>query len=266
MQRDTRRRSMFHLIPETDTVKADKSLRNKDAALLVIFERMPPVNWRAQLRVMAQMASITSSGYLEAVLLPVQERREGLHPIVSVESEDLSLHMPQTDFDAFAPGVMIMAILLLIPQTAMLIGRELRAGTIKLLQLSPLAQQNGLPASPGSDGYRGSAGGDHAGYGEALGFHTQGSWAWLWDLPDPQFWFHRPGPAGGLSDPQRQRRHQYRQCIFHAAGVSFRGFLSIQYDSSGDDRWTSTGSFGYPSSYPGNDDSAPVVGQRRRFR
>jgi ABC-2 type transport system permease protein len=55
-----------------------------------------------------------------------------------MQTEDLTLHMPQTEFDAYTPGVMIMAILLLIPQTAMLIGRELRTGTIKLLQMSPL--------------------------------------------------------------------------------------------------------------------------------
>ncbi len=132
-------RPMFHLIPEMDMDKADDSLRNKEAALLVIFEQDAAGKLARTVKGDgSSMAFITASGYLEAVLNPVQEHREGLHPIVSLESEDLSLHMPQTDFDAFAPGVMIMAILLLIPQTAMLIGRELRAGTIKLLQLSPL--------------------------------------------------------------------------------------------------------------------------------
>ncbi len=55
------------------------------------------------------------------------------------KQKTLSLNMPLSDFDAFAPGVMIMAILLLIPQTATLVGRELRTGTVKLLQLSSLS-------------------------------------------------------------------------------------------------------------------------------
>jgi ABC-2 type transport system permease protein len=132
-------RPMFLLTGETDLQKADELLKAKQAALLVVFER----DTAGKLTRMVKgdgtsMAFINASSYLEAVLHPVEERREGLHPIVQMETEDLSLHMPQTEFDAFAPGVMIMAILLLIPQTATLIGRELRTGTIKLYQLSPL--------------------------------------------------------------------------------------------------------------------------------
>jgi ABC-type multidrug transport system permease subunit len=170
-------RSMFRLIPEKDMVKADNSLRNKEAALLVIFERDSTGKLARVVKGDGtSMAFITASGYVEAVLNPVQERREGLQPIVSLKVEDLSLHMPQTDFDAFAPGVMIMAILLLIPQAAMLIGRELRTGTIKLLQLSPLRT---------AEWFAGISLAQMAAaaaqvvimlvMAKALGFHTQGS-------------------------------------------------------------------------------------------
>jgi ABC-2 type transport system permease protein len=133
-------RAMFQLVTEMDLQKAEESLKAKQAALLLVFERDSTGKLaRVVIGDGTSMAFINASGYLEAVLNPVQERREGLHPIVVMETEDLSLHMPQTDFDSFAPGVMIMAILLLIPQTATLIGRELRTGTIKRLQLSTLS-------------------------------------------------------------------------------------------------------------------------------
>ncbi len=132
-------RPMFHLIPVKDINMADEALRKKDAVMLVTFSRDPAGKLARTVKGDGtSMAFINASSYLEAVLNPVQEKREGLHPIVDLAVENLTLHMPYTDFDAFAPGVMIMAILLLIPQTATLIGRELRTGTVKLLQLSPL--------------------------------------------------------------------------------------------------------------------------------
>ncbi|MHC1783373.1 MAG: ABC transporter permease [Anaerolineaceae bacterium] len=43
-----------------------------------------------------------------------------------------------SEFEAYVPGMMVFAILLIIPQTAMLIGRERRRGTLKRLNLSLL--------------------------------------------------------------------------------------------------------------------------------
>ncbi|NMB55027.1 MAG: ABC transporter permease [Leptolinea sp.] len=132
-------RPVFHLSPQADPQLADELLRAKKAVVYLAFSRDESGNLvRTVKGDGTSMAFITASGIVEQVLLPVQERREGLHPILSVDTADVSLHMPQTDFDAYAPGVMIMAVLLLIPQTAMLIGRELRTGTIHLLHMSPL--------------------------------------------------------------------------------------------------------------------------------
>jgi len=133
-------RPMFQVTPVSTAEGTDALLRDKKAAGLVTFT----LNKQGRLARTVKgdatsMAFINASTYLEAVLTPVQEKREGLHPVVVMTPEDLSMNMPQTDFDAFAPGVMIMAILLLIPQTATLIGREIRSGTIQLLQMSPLS-------------------------------------------------------------------------------------------------------------------------------
>ena len=132
-------RPMFDLVSANDVNAADESLRNKKAAMMVLFTRDPAGKLvRTVKGDGTSMAFITASGYLEQILNPIQEKREGLHPIMDLQTESLALHVPVTDFDAFAPGVMIMAILLLIPQTATLVGRELRTGTVKLLQLSDL--------------------------------------------------------------------------------------------------------------------------------
>lgn len=132
-------RPIFHLITETSLQMADKRLRKKEAALLVSFSRDETGKLIRTIKGDgSSMAFITASSFIETALNPIQERREGLHPIVDLEMEDNVLQMPQTEFDAYTPGVMIMAILLLIPQTAMLIGREQRIGTIKRLQISPL--------------------------------------------------------------------------------------------------------------------------------
>jgi ABC-type multidrug transport system permease subunit len=133
-------RSMFQVTPVSALDGTDTILREKKAAGVVIFELDNSGKLARTVKGDAtNMAFINASNYLEAVLTPVQEKREGLNPVVVMTAEDLSINMPQTDFDAFAPGVMIMAILLLIPQTATLIGREIRTGTIQLLQMSPLS-------------------------------------------------------------------------------------------------------------------------------
>lgn len=43
---------------------------------------------------------------------------------------------PLNEFDFYAPGMIVFALLMLVPQTAMLVGRELRWGTLRRLRLS----------------------------------------------------------------------------------------------------------------------------------
>jgi ABC-type multidrug transport system permease subunit len=170
-------RPMFHLVTETNPQKADERLRNKEAALLLVFSKDDAGKLvRTVKGDGTSMAFITASGIVESVLNPIQERREGLHPIIDIQTEDIALRMAQTEFDAYAPGVMIMAILLLIPQTAMLIGRELRMGTIKLLQMSPLHTVEwfaGISLAQMAVAVVQVV--SMLGIAKVLGFHTQGS-------------------------------------------------------------------------------------------
>jgi ABC-2 type transport system permease protein len=66
------------------------------------------------------------------VSLPVRVVEEPI-PVLSFSATGSHI---RTDFSVYAPGLLVFAILLLIPQTALLLGREMRTRTIRRLQLS----------------------------------------------------------------------------------------------------------------------------------
>jgi ABC-2 type transport system permease protein len=124
----------------SDRSSADQALRDRTATLLLVID--PGVDglpFSFTLRGDALSADFLSassilesrlSGYLldaVGVDLPV---RVVEHPILA---EGFRL---RTDFSVYAPGLLVFAILLLIPQTALLLGREMRTRTIRRLQLS----------------------------------------------------------------------------------------------------------------------------------
>jgi ABC-2 type transport system permease protein len=76
-------------------------------------------------------------GYYQAIN-QLDPRWLGDNPIQWIESSITPLYVsgPQTNFELFAPGMIIFAILLLTMQTAMLITREIKTGTIRRFQLS----------------------------------------------------------------------------------------------------------------------------------
>ena len=63
---------------------------------------------------------------------------EDTRQVVKLAEKPLPLTGAASDFELYAPGMIVFAILLLIPQTAMLVGREVREGTMTRLRLSRL--------------------------------------------------------------------------------------------------------------------------------
>ncbi|MEE8392149.1 MAG: hypothetical protein V3S14_15325 [Anaerolineae bacterium] len=59
-------------------------------------------------------------------------------PLGAADPSALLRAGPQTEFDIYAPGIMIFALLMIIPQTAMLVAREVRWGTLRRLHLTRL--------------------------------------------------------------------------------------------------------------------------------
>ncbi len=66
-------------------------------------------------------------------------RAAGQSTLVQLTTAPFSVAAPTSEFDLYAPGMMMFALLLIIPQTAMLVGRELRWRTLRRLQLTRLS-------------------------------------------------------------------------------------------------------------------------------
>jgi ABC-type multidrug transport system permease subunit len=66
------------------------------------------------------------------------DRVAGRAEVVQVVARPLASGQPKTEFDLYAPGMMIVALLMLIPQTAMLVAREVRWHTLRRLSLTRL--------------------------------------------------------------------------------------------------------------------------------
>lgn len=80
-----------------------------------------------------------ASPILDRVIARYGDRVTGRQPVVEVEGIPLAEGGPQTDFDVYAPGMMIFAWLMIIPQTAMLVAREQRWRTLHRLRLTRLS-------------------------------------------------------------------------------------------------------------------------------
>ena len=77
-----------------------------------------------------------ASVVLDEVVQRYTDRLAGRGTLVRIHEERYAPAGPENEFDYYAPGMMVFALLMIIPQTAMLVGRELRWGTLSRLRLS----------------------------------------------------------------------------------------------------------------------------------
>lgn len=77
-----------------------------------------------------------ASVILDEVVQRYGDRLAGRGTLVEIREERYAPAGPENEFDYYAPGMMVFALLMIIPQTAMLVGRELRWGTLRRLRLS----------------------------------------------------------------------------------------------------------------------------------
>jgi ABC-2 type transport system permease protein len=132
-------RPAFALTFTSDRAAAELALKEKRAAALIVFSDDSAGQVVYGLRGDALNLAFTRAGVqIEAALNPILDEARGRPRRVTLAERPLSLARPLSDFDAYAPGMMVFAILLLIPQTAMLIGREMRSGGLRRLRLSLL--------------------------------------------------------------------------------------------------------------------------------
>ena len=132
-------RPAYDLIFTRDHAAAEAALVEKRAAALLVFDEDTSGQVFVTMRGDAlNMAFTRASVQIEAALVPLLEDAQGKPRLLVVSMQPLGLARPLSDFDAYTPGMMVFALLMLIPQTAMLVARELRLGTLRRLQLTLL--------------------------------------------------------------------------------------------------------------------------------
>lgn len=79
-----------------------------------------------------------ASVILDSTIFRHADAVAGRPELVTIVEEPLGTASPQSEFDIYAPGMIIFALLLIVPQTAMLVARESRWNTLRRLRLTCL--------------------------------------------------------------------------------------------------------------------------------
>lgn len=132
-------RPAFEISLNADPADAEQALKASSAAALVIIA--PPEEGSAlnvTLRGDAiSMNFIRASTLLNSLIRQHADRLAGRAEAVNIVKQPIAPG-PRTWFDAYTPGMLVFGILMLIPQTAMLVAREVRARTLRRLRISQL--------------------------------------------------------------------------------------------------------------------------------
>jgi ABC-2 type transport system permease protein len=131
-------RPVFDITETTDRDTAEAALKEQTAtALIILSNTQHSIPTSITIRGDALYPHFyRASIILESVISRYADRVAGRPEIVQVVEEPLGSAFPQSEFDLYAPGMMIMALLLIIPQTAMLVAREIRWDTLRRLRLT----------------------------------------------------------------------------------------------------------------------------------
>jgi ABC-2 type transport system permease protein len=140
-QRYPNGRDTFKIEKASDRHSAESALEDRSATLLVILEE-DQANQEPEITVVGDALNprfYRASTILDTMLYRYNDRITGRPQVVEIAEKPLSAASPQNEFDLYAPGMMIFAILMIIPQTAMLVAREIRWKTLRRLSLTRLS-------------------------------------------------------------------------------------------------------------------------------
>lgn len=134
-------RPIFEVKASTDRESAETALEERAITALVIIASDDS---QGRTRATIQGDALYPRFYrvstiLSGVLNRYADRLSGRPEVVRLDSKPLFAAGPQTEFDLYAPGMMVFALLMIIPQTAMLVAREVRWGTLRRLRLTHLS-------------------------------------------------------------------------------------------------------------------------------
>ena len=143
----------FHVSQAGNTMQSEEALKSKAAVALVIVSSESQTSGdstqQPKLRVTLRGDAVNMQYYRASTLINnlagrYADRLAGRPEVVQVQvvsliNSQVATHQgPLSTFDLYAPGMIIFAILLLIPQTAMLVAREIRRRTLQRLRLTRL--------------------------------------------------------------------------------------------------------------------------------
>ncbi len=133
-------RPVFDISRVEDLGEVENILRSHDSTALVIIAADDTAGMSVTIEGDALFGPFyRASSILDGVIARYGDRVAGRQPAVQVVAIPLAAGGPQTDFDIYAPGMMIFAWLMIVPQTAMLVARERRWHTLRRLRLTRLA-------------------------------------------------------------------------------------------------------------------------------
>ncbi|MBN1536762.1 MAG: ABC transporter permease [Anaerolineales bacterium] len=140
-------RPIFKIKFVDDAQSAEDALKEKRAVIWVTINNqsgIPDLNMRGDA---LNMSYYRASALLNSLARRYFDRESGRPELFKLKEESLKAHTaspdkingPQTMYDLYAPGMIVLAILMLIPQTAMLVSREIRWKTLRRLRLTRLS-------------------------------------------------------------------------------------------------------------------------------
>jgi ABC-2 type transport system permease protein len=133
-------RPIFTIEMVSDGAEIDSALRDRTAAaFLAIDPGADGMPFSYTVRGDALFADfLNASSILDSRLGLYRLDSVGISLPVRIEEKTIPAmsFKTRTDFSVYAPGLLVFAILLLIPQTALLLGREMRTRTMRRLRLS----------------------------------------------------------------------------------------------------------------------------------
>ncbi len=137
-------RPIFAISDVKDPQTAEAALKDKSAAILVTIVEgsgPPDIKMRGDA---INMQYYRASAILNNLTRQYFDQQSGRPELFKLTEQNLNTPTasavktggPQTTFDQYAPGMIVFAILMLIPQTAMLVSREIRWKTLRRLRLT----------------------------------------------------------------------------------------------------------------------------------
>jgi len=134
-------RAVFAVTLTTDRAAAEAALKEQTTTALVTIAGTQAEQGPLQVTVRGDPLYprfYRASILLDSIFFQYADRLANRPEMVRVVDRPLVAAGPQSEYDLYAPGMIIFALLLIIPQTAMLVAREIRWHTLRRLRLTPL--------------------------------------------------------------------------------------------------------------------------------